>query len=70
MPLVQTNDLPTYQRLRDEGHQVLTRERAEKQDIRDLHVGLLNMMPDAALAANACVYARLNPAWGGCSRTH
>ncbi len=59
MPLVQTNNLPTYQRLRAEGHQVLTRERAEKQDIRDLHVGLLNMMPDAALAATERQFFRL-----------
>lgn len=59
MPLVQTNNLPTYQRLRDEGHQVLTRERAQNQDIRDLHVGLLNMMPDAALAATERQFFRL-----------
>jgi len=59
MPLVQTNNLPTYQRLREEGHQVLTRQRAERQDIRDLHVGLLNMMPDAALAATERQFFRL-----------
>jgi len=59
MPLVQTNNLPTYERLRQEGHQVLTTERAEQQDIRDLHVGLLNMMPDAALAATERQFFRL-----------
>jgi len=59
MPLVQINKLPTYQRLREEGHQVLTLERAEKQDIRNLHVGLLNMMPDAALAATERQFFRL-----------
>jgi len=59
MPLVQTNDLPTYDRLRQEGHQVLTLERAQQQDIRDLHVGLLNMMPDAALAATERQFCRL-----------
>jgi len=59
MPLVQNSDLPTYERLRQEGHHVLTRERAGQQDIRDLHVGLLNMMPDAALAATERQFFRL-----------
>lgn len=59
MPLVQTNNLPTYERLRREGHNVLTMERAGQQDIRDLHVGLLNMMPDAALAATERQFFRL-----------
>ena len=59
MPLVQTNNLPTYERLRQEGHTVLTQERAQKQDIRDLHVGLLNMMPDAAIAATERQFFRL-----------
>ena len=59
MPLVQTNNLPTYQRLREEGQQILTLERAKKQDIRGLHVGLLNMMPDAALAATERQFFRL-----------
>ena len=51
MPLVAHNALPTFERLRAEGEDVLSVERAEHQDIRELHVGLLNMMPDAALAA-------------------
>ncbi len=59
MPLVQTNNLPAYERLRQEGHQILTLERAKQQDIRDLHVGLLNMMPDAALAATERQFFRL-----------
>ncbi len=51
MPLVAHNKLPTFQRLRERGQIVLTLERALQQDIRELHIGLLNMMPDAALAA-------------------
>ena len=51
MPLVAHNALPTFQRLRSEGQPVLDYDRAKKQDIRELHIGLLNMMPDAALAA-------------------
>jgi homoserine O-succinyltransferase len=51
MPLVSHNGLPTFQRLRERGQKVLTLEKALQQDIRELHIGLLNMMPDAALAA-------------------
>lgn len=51
MPLVAHNELPTFSRLRELGHEVLTLERAQHQDIRELHIGLLNMMPDAALTA-------------------
>lgn len=51
MPLVAHNDLPTFDVLRRDGHTVLSLDRAEHQDIRELHIGLLNMMPDAALQA-------------------
>ena len=50
MPLVAHSDLPTFARLAQEGEDVLNVERAQHQDIRELHIGLLNMMPDAALA--------------------
>ena len=40
-------------------------ERAEHQDIRELHVGLLNMMPDAALLVTEKQYMRLI---GACNR--
>jgi len=59
VPLVAHNDLPTFQRLRQEGHRVLPVDRAKEQDIRGLHVGLLNMMPDAALAATERQFFRL-----------
>ena len=49
MPLVAHNDLPTFARLRSRGHEVLTLQRAKEQDIRELHIGFLNMMSDAAL---------------------
>ena len=52
MPIVAHNDLPSLQRLREAGTTiVLPQERAARQDIRELHIGLLNMMPDAALEA-------------------
>jgi homoserine O-succinyltransferase len=59
MPLVAHNKLPTFARLREQGHEVLSLERAQHQDIRELHIGFLNMMPDAALAATEQQFIRL-----------
>lgn len=59
MPLVAHTQLPTYDILRRRGHEVLTLERALGQDIRELHIGLLNMMPDAALHITEQQYMRL-----------
>ena len=59
MPLVAHNDLPTFERLRQEGLIVLPSGRAMHQHIRELHIGLLNMMPDAALAATERQFFRL-----------
>ncbi len=59
MPLVAHNELPSFQRLHDRGQEVLSPERARQQDIRELHIGLLNMMPDAALAATEYQFMRL-----------
>ena len=51
MPLVAHNNLPTFKTLQNDGHVVLSLDRARHQDIRELHIGFLNMMPDAALQA-------------------
>ncbi|MDH5584743.1 MAG: homoserine O-succinyltransferase [Gammaproteobacteria bacterium] len=59
MPIVAHNQLPTFQRLRERGQDVLSAEKARHQDIRELHIGLLNMMPDAALAATEQQFIRL-----------
>ena len=59
MPIVAHNDLPTFERLRQEGQTILTPERARHQTIRELHIGVLNMMPDAALAATERQFFRL-----------
>jgi homoserine O-succinyltransferase len=59
MPLVAHNNLPTFDRLKQEGQVVLPADRALHQDIRELHIGLLNMMPDAALAATERQFFRL-----------
>jgi homoserine O-succinyltransferase len=59
MPLVAHNDLPTFRRLQARGQEVLSLSRARQQDIRELHIGFLNMMPDAALAATEQQFIRL-----------
>ena len=59
MPLVAHNDLPTFAKLQQDGLQVLAPGLADEQDIRELHIGLLNMMPDAALAATERQFLRL-----------
>lgn len=59
MPLVASSKLPTFERLRQEGETVVPREVALHQDIRALHIGLLNMMPDAALGATERQFFRL-----------
>ena len=59
MPLVAHNDLPSFDRLRREGVRVLDPGIANHQDIRELHIGLLNMMPDAALGATEKQFFRL-----------
>lgn len=59
MPLVANSELPAFERLSQEGETVISRDAALHQDIRELHVGLLNMMPDAALAATERQFFRL-----------
>jgi homoserine O-succinyltransferase len=59
MPLVANSALPAFARLRQEGVNVLDPTRAHDQYIRELHIGLLNMMPDAALKATEMQFFRL-----------
>src|SRR6185295_16711986 len=49
MPIVAHTSLPSFEDLRRAGQEVLSLDGALHQDIRELHIGLLNMMPDAAL---------------------
>jgi len=65
MPLVEHLELPTFSRLREQGHEVLPLDRAISQDIRELHIGFLNMMPDTALEATERQFIRLV---GNCNR--
>lgn len=59
MPLVAYKDLPSFERLKREGRTVIPAHRALQQDIREMHIGLLNMMPDAALQATERQFFRL-----------
>ncbi|MDH5544718.1 MAG: homoserine O-succinyltransferase [Gammaproteobacteria bacterium] len=59
MPLVAHSNLPSFDRLRCDGEIIMSPERARMQDIREIHIGLLNMMPDAALSATERQFFRL-----------
>ena len=59
MPVVAHNSLPAFERLRQDGQTVLTLDHATHQDIRELHIGLLNLMPDAALRVTEQQFIRL-----------
>jgi len=59
MPLVSHNKLPTFERLKNKGQTVIESTRAAQQDIRELHIGLLNMMPDGALEATERQFLQL-----------
>ena len=59
MPLVANSPLPCFQRLRRDGETIIAAEQAKRQDIRELHIGLLNMMPDSALEATERQFFRL-----------
>ena len=59
MPLVANTELPSFTRLSKDGETVISRDHAIHQDIRELHIGLLNMMPDKALEATERQFLRL-----------
>ncbi|MGK7297369.1 MAG: homoserine O-acetyltransferase/O-succinyltransferase family protein, partial [Candidatus Wenzhouxiangella sp. M2_3B_020] len=65
MPLVAHSGLPTFSELAEHGHDLVPADRAIHQDIRELHIGFLNMMPDAALKATERQFIRLV---GACNR--
>ena len=59
MPLIAHSNLPSFDRLKQQGETILSSDKAKHQDIRGLHIGLLNMMPDAALEATERQFFRL-----------
>ncbi len=59
MPIVAHSSLPAFAALAAEGEDVLTVDQARRADIRELHIGLLNMMPDAALTVTEQQFTRM-----------
>ncbi|MBT3314471.1 MAG: homoserine O-succinyltransferase [Anaerolineae bacterium] len=60
MPLVAHTPLPSLERLSQQHNQeVLSLDQALKQDIRELHIGFLNMMPDSAFKVTELQFLRL-----------
>lgn len=59
MPLVRHTRLPAFKRLREEGVEVVSPAEAEGSGLPDLHVAVLNLMPDTALRATDRQFARL-----------
>lgn len=59
MPIIAHSQLPAFATLRSQGETIVPLDAALKQDIRELHIGLLNMMPDAALRATEQQFIRL-----------
>jgi len=59
MPIVAHSSLPTFDAMRAHGEPILSLDEAVHQDIRELHIGLLNLMPDAALRVTEQQFIRL-----------
>jgi len=57
MPIKIPSDLPAYDVLLSEGVMVMSEDEAARQDIRPLHIGLLNLMPKKIQTENQ--FARL-----------
>ena len=59
MPLVAHTSLPTFETLSRHGQEVLSLGHALHQDIRELHIGFLNMMPDSAFRVTELQFMRM-----------
>ncbi len=64
MPLVEHTRLPAFRRLKDEGLEMVTPEEADGSNLPDIHVAVLNLMPDTALRATDRQFARLVGSFG------
>ncbi len=62
MPIVAHTQSPSLIRVAKEGFDVISEHDAAHQDIRELHIGFLNMMPDAAFLATERQFFRLTAA--------
>jgi homoserine O-succinyltransferase/O-acetyltransferase len=59
MPLIVNKKLPAYEKLRRELVSEISTERARKQDIRPLEIGILNLMPAATVERTETQFLRL-----------
>lgn len=64
MPLVAHSELPAFETLRQEGVSVTTSVLASQSGLPALRIGLLNLMPDAALRATDRQFIRLVSSYG------
>lgn len=70
MPLVAHSGLPAFATLRDEGLDIVSDAQAEHLDLPTLRIGMLNMMPDAALQATERQFLRLVAAYGSAANLY
>src|ERR1700733_67810 len=59
MPLIVNKRIPAYAHLKKQLVSEISAERAEKQDIRPLEIGILNLMPAATVERTEIQFLRL-----------
>lgn len=59
MPIILEKNSTIAKKLINEGVDVISKEDAVHQDIREMHIGILNLMPDAALRVTECQFIKL-----------
>ena len=64
MPFVEDRELAAWDRLRDEGIDIVSPAQAETSQLPQIRIGFLNMMPDLALRATERQFLRLVAAGG------
>ncbi|MDH3510005.1 MAG: homoserine O-succinyltransferase [Gammaproteobacteria bacterium] len=70
MPLVAHSGLPAFATLRDQGLDIISAEKAAALELPALRIGMLNMMPDAALQATERQFLRLLAAYGSAANLY
>jgi len=70
MPLVAHSGLPAFATLRNEGLDIVSVAQAGGLDLPTLRIGMLNMMPDAALQATERQFLRLVAAYGSAANLY
>ncbi len=65
MALVATSGLPAFETMRAEGVETIAPDQPPRSELPELTVGLLNLMPDAALRATDRQFVRMVSAYAG-----